>query len=587
MEQIVIPAETKSLKPQKFELALIFCLLCFCCYLYFGQLGARALWSEELRWAQIPKEMMQSGEYFSPTINGQSYYDKPLGSYWLIVLTSLITGVINEISCRIPCAISGVFSVFLTMLIARIFYPAKTTIYAGLILATSYSFVFFSRHASTDMENIAGILLSLWIFLKYEKSPQGWWVVLFWLSMALTSLTKGLLGFALPLLVSISYATAANLHTLVKVKTMKEKVAYALVINQWFFQWRTLVAMPIGLFVYVVPFLISLVWDGNADGLTMVWRENIRRFYNPANHIGPIYLYLGVIFILLAPWSLLLPAAIIQAFSKCKNSKEESSPDLFALVYFISLFTFFTLASSRRSYYLLPVLPGAAILIASLLSQKLSSLNLWALGLFKIGCALFFVSVVMMLFLLIPAEKFLPQPYDSLPRAPHYLFLGWIIISTLLLAIRAILGNEMSGWFVCQSWFAAFLMIYIFQFFYPAAEEYRMQKEFIKQVKLLTEKKPNELALYKTREAVFYLDSETPLPEFQDEEKLWASYKKGLTRWVLMKKRDTQSRLFTGKIVLEEPCFLWEGKQTQVKLALVDLSQHQLDSELALKEKKD
>src|SRR5205814_1880677 len=53
--------------------------------LYGFGLGARALWSEEIRWAQIPREMRQSGNYLWPTINGQTYYDKPLGSYWLVL----------------------------------------------------------------------------------------------------------------------------------------------------------------------------------------------------------------------------------------------------------------------------------------------------------------------------------------------------------------------------------------------------------------------------------------------------------------------------------------------------------------------
>ena len=101
-------------------------------------------------------------------------------------------------------------SVLFTMLIALRLYDQKTAIYSGIILGTSYSFVFFSRHASTDLENIAGILIALYLFLSYEKKPQGWWVLGFWLVMALTSLTKGLLGFALPLLVAGVYSLAQN-----------------------------------------------------------------------------------------------------------------------------------------------------------------------------------------------------------------------------------------------------------------------------------------------------------------------------------------------------------------------------------------
>lgn len=146
--------------------------------LYFVQLGGRALWSEELRWAQIPREMLQSKEYFLPTINGNTYYDKPLGSYWLVLFSSWCTGAMDELACRLPSAISGMISVLFTMLIALRLYDQKTAIYSGIILGTSYSFVFFSRHASTDLENIAGILIALYLFLVYEKSLKagGYWL---------------------------------------------------------------------------------------------------------------------------------------------------------------------------------------------------------------------------------------------------------------------------------------------------------------------------------------------------------------------------------------------------------------------------
>src|ERR1700719_1157273 len=54
--------------------------------MFFARLGARALWSSEFRWAEIAREMLLTHNYFWPTINGHVYYDKPLGSYWLLWL---------------------------------------------------------------------------------------------------------------------------------------------------------------------------------------------------------------------------------------------------------------------------------------------------------------------------------------------------------------------------------------------------------------------------------------------------------------------------------------------------------------------
>ena len=60
-----------------------------------------------------------------------------------------------------------------------------------------------------------------------------------------------------------------------------------------------LLAVPLGLGVYLLPFLLSYLATGSTDGLDMVFRENFRRFYDPVNHRGPIYLYGPVLFMLL------------------------------------------------------------------------------------------------------------------------------------------------------------------------------------------------------------------------------------------------------------------------------------------------
>ena len=60
--------------------------------MFFARLGARALWASEFRWAEIAREMRLTSRYFWPTINGRVYYDKPLGSYWLVLAAARLTG---------------------------------------------------------------------------------------------------------------------------------------------------------------------------------------------------------------------------------------------------------------------------------------------------------------------------------------------------------------------------------------------------------------------------------------------------------------------------------------------------------------
>ena len=64
--------------------------------MFFARLGARALWSSEFRWAEIAREMQLTSRYFWPTINGRVYFDKPLGSYWLVLAATRLTGGLDE-----------------------------------------------------------------------------------------------------------------------------------------------------------------------------------------------------------------------------------------------------------------------------------------------------------------------------------------------------------------------------------------------------------------------------------------------------------------------------------------------------------
>src|SRR5579863_3417659 len=105
---------------------------------FFARLGARALWSSEFRWAEIAREMVVTGNYFWPTIDGRVYYDKPLGSYWLVLLTTPFTGGVTETASRIPCAVAGLFAVALLMLLTKRLYSSRTGVLAGFILATSF-----------------------------------------------------------------------------------------------------------------------------------------------------------------------------------------------------------------------------------------------------------------------------------------------------------------------------------------------------------------------------------------------------------------------------------------------------------------
>lgn len=544
--------------------------------LFFTRLGARALWSSEFRWAEIAREMLRSGNYFWPTINGHLYYDKPLGSYWLVLASTWITGGLNETAARLPCAIAGLLAVGLLILLGRRLYDRASGVLAGAILATSFSFVFFSRHASADVETITGELAALLLFLRSEKRQDGWWIVGLWLIMAATSLTKGLLGFALPLLVIGSYCMLSDgwgelarnlMHgpTSARVKWVIER-------NRWLFSWRSLIAIPLALAIYAAPFQISSHRMHSEAGLAMVYRENVVRFFQPFDHRGPIYIYLYVIFALMAPWSILLPAALVQVHHERRVDRGPARSDRFILVFFWATFLFFTLSGSRRSYYILPILPAGALMVSRLLLTSMEQLSIWARRLLVAGFAILAVVVAFGFVVMLPPSSILHGTMARMPAAPDRVVFAamWLIaLATVIYAIR----NFRTASIALSSVTIAFVsMAYIYLFAMPAVEPYRGEKPFARVVvEQLGPEVPN-LGLYRTVGPLFYLDPPRPLPEFTRSQDLTQAVSDGSVKWVIVRRRDLSRMGIPGTIIASEASFPWETDyQRRNKIVLVRL----------------
>ncbi|HZP45305.1 MAG TPA: glycosyltransferase family 39 protein [Candidatus Binataceae bacterium] len=530
--------------------------------LLFTRLGARALWASEFRWAEIAREMILTHNYFWPTINGHLYYDKPLGSYWLVVAATYVTGGMNEAAARLPSALAGLIAVALVGLLGRRLYNLKTGVAAAAILATSFSFVFFARLADADVETVAGELAALTLFWSRRDRPHGNWIFLLWLIMALTSLTKGLLGFVLPILVIGVYCTIGQgwrpLVEPLRRGRLAQSLGCVIERNRWFFNWRTLVAAALGGVIYYAPFAISHAMTGSSQGLYMVYRENVERYFAPFDHKGPIYLYCYVIFILMAPWSAFLPAALIELHAVERVDRDRAASTRFVLVFFWAVFLFFTLSGSRRSYYLLPILPAGALLIARLLTAEelRSRAATAALGL---GCAIVVAIVTVSALALIPPRLFMPRPYNLLPPAPArgIFALCWMLaMVTIAVALRRFSPTRVFAATAVSSWL---VMFYLFVFAYPAGDQWRGEKQFDLTVRSLIGAETDKLALFRSAGSVYYLDLPQPVPNYNTPRDLQSAIRADRVRWLILRTRDLATLPPPYRVVAREAVFPWDS----------------------------
>lgn len=560
--------------------AALAAVLALAAVMFFARLGARALWSSEFRWAEIAREMHLTGRYFWPTINGRVYYDKPLGSYWLVLGAAWLTGAVDETAARLPCAIAGLLGVWLLVVIARRLYDRRTALLAGVVLATSFSFVFFARHASADVETVTGELGALALFLRNEERQDGWWVFGLWLVMAATSLTKGLLGFVLPLMVIGLYSVLADgwaeLWRRLARGGLGERIGWLIRRNRWLFDWKSIMAIALAGAIYYLPFAISAARTGSEKGLEMVYRENVVRFFHPFDHRGAVYLYVYVIFALMMPWSAFLPAALAEAHRTGGPPQVAPRSNRFTLVYFWATFIFFTLSGSRRSYYLLPILPAGALLVARALTTPLDELSPLARRLLKAGYAVIAIGVIGGIVVMLPPAWILPGRLAAMPPAPDraiYAVCWLIALIAVLYALRRFDSRRAA---MSTGVVGALFLGYLYIFAMPAADQWRGERSFAEAIRNRMGSATAGVVLYRSEGPIFYLGLPHPVPYYEDAARLRQDALAGSVRWVIVRRRDVASFesavAIPATVAAREAAFPFEPRQhTLNKEVLVEL----------------
>jgi hypothetical protein len=136
----------------------------------------------------------------------------------------------------------------------------------------------------------------------------------------------------------------------------------------WFASRQGLVGMFTGIACFLVLLLLPVLMTGSWTGVHLMWKENVVRFFSPFDHRGPIYTYIQYIPMFSAPWTLLVIAALWEL-----RRLEAGEARRWVSVVALGIFMFFTLSGSRRSYYILPLVPALALITGAALSNWLET----------------------------------------------------------------------------------------------------------------------------------------------------------------------------------------------------------------------
>ncbi len=330
----------------------------FCAFLFFygaGQFGL--IGADEPRYAQVAREMMERRDWITPTLGGRAWLEKPPLYYWQAMLAYSVFGV-SDLSARIPGALDATLLVVAVYLFFRRFRRGGE-LDAALITASAAGMVGFGRAASTDMPLAAMFSIGMLAWWAWRQSESRVYLLLFYFFMALGMLAKGPVAPFLAGAVIVVFAVAAR-ELRVIIKTL----------------WWPGVLLFCGA---ALPWYIAVQGRNPQFFREFILQHNLARFSsNLYHHPEPFWYYLPVMLLALAPWTVLVLAALARTVRVWWGERKTvSEPDLelqfsvFTICWLMVPVVFFSLSRSKLPGYILPAVPAGAVLLGEYLRERI------------------------------------------------------------------------------------------------------------------------------------------------------------------------------------------------------------------------
>lgn len=334
---------------KKAAVALIACFV----LVYILPLGVRKMIiPDETRYAEIPREMIATGDWVSPRLAGVRYFEKPVLGYWLNAVSMSIFGD-NRFACRLPAAAAAGLSALLVFLVARRRDDRTGLLAAGILLSFLMFFVIGVFNVLDGPFSLFITGTMVFFFLAYTAASVRRKIALLAVCGAFCGfsfLTKGFLALAIPVVVVVPFLA-------------------------WERRWKDFIVLPwipaIVALLVALPWCVAIAFREPDFWRYFFWVEHIERFLKPgmAQHPEPFWFFLPVMIGGALPWTVMLPAAAA-GFSR---TDLKSSLLRYSICWLVFPFLFFSASSGKLGTYILPCFPPLALLLATGLASYLSS----------------------------------------------------------------------------------------------------------------------------------------------------------------------------------------------------------------------
>ena len=320
---------------------------------WFSNLEYRKLVNpDEGRYAEVPREMVASGDWITPRLNDIKYFEKPALQYWATAAAYSLFGE-HQWTARLWSALTGFLGVLMVFFTGRRLFGADAGWYAALVLGSSLLWVLVGHVNTLDMGVSFLLSAAVCAFLlaqhdAAQERARSRWMLAAWAALALALLSKGLIGLVLP-------GAALFLYILIE--------------RDWRLPGRLrLVAGITLLLALALPWFVAVSLANPEFFRFFFIHEHFERFLTKQHgRYEPPYYFIPVLLAGMLPWTLTLIDALARAWKR--DPQQRFQVRRFLFLWAAVVFVFFSASNSKLLPYILPMFPALALLIGARLTQ--------------------------------------------------------------------------------------------------------------------------------------------------------------------------------------------------------------------------
>ena len=338
--------------------------------IWFANLEYRKLIKpDEGRYAEIPREMVVSGDWTTPRLNGLKYFEKPPLQYWATATAYEVFGE-HQWTSRLWTGLTGFAGILLVWFAGLRLFGREAAGYAAILLGSSMLYALMGHINTLDMGvtffitlGIAGLLLGQ---SETDRKKRRNWMLLAWAALGLAVLSKGLMGLVLPGAALFLYAVVQRDFSVFKrMHWLAGLTVFLLVTAPWFY----------------------LVMKANPEFFQkfFIYEHYTRFTTKQLGRYQPWYYFVPILLLGMLPWTLLMFDTLFRTWRGSKLPRNDSKAKTinaarFLLVWAVFIYLFFTVSDSKLPSYLLPMFPALALLMGKQLAEMNARRLFWLIA---------------------------------------------------------------------------------------------------------------------------------------------------------------------------------------------------------------